>query len=125
MLRLISNITLLLSTLIVLLYYSPYPKYRWIFSVSLELLPYFSSIALLGFLLVLLLPILRKQRVRLVLATVLSVLCWAPILSWVGLPNLGTPSEGIRVMTYNLWIFTHPSRFGGIFSISAITNLIP
>jgi len=102
--RLISNITLMLSTLLLLLYHSPYPKYRWAFAMMLELLPYLSSIALLGFLFVLLLPVLQKQRIRVVLATLLLVLCWAPILNWVGLPNLGTSPAGIRVMTYNLWI---------------------
>lgn len=102
--RLLSTITLVFSTLIALLYYGPFLKYRWLFSVALELLPYLSSIALLGFLLVLLSPALRKQRVRLGLATLVLVLCWAPILSWVGTPKLSSPSEGIRVMAYNLWI---------------------
>ena len=102
--KLISNITLVASTLLVLLYYGPYLKYRWIFSTSLELLPYLSSIALLGFLLVLLLPVLRKQRARVSLATLLLIICWAPVFAWVGLPGLSTAPEGIRVMAYNLWI---------------------
>ncbi|NEQ54429.1 MAG: endonuclease/exonuclease/phosphatase family protein [Leptolyngbya sp. SIO3F4] len=104
MLRLISNITLVLSALTVLLYYGPYLKYRWVFSMLIELLPYLSSVALLSFVLVLLLPILRKQRLRVLLATLLLVICWAPVLSWVGLPSPGISPEGIRVMTYNLWI---------------------
>lgn len=102
--RLISNITLLLSALVVLLYHGPYLKYRWIFSMLLELLPYLSSIALLGFLLVLLLPTLRKQRIRVALATILLIMCWSPILSWAGLPRPDVAPEGIRVMAYNLWI---------------------
>ena len=102
--RLISNITLALNTLLVLLYYGPLLKYRWVFSVLLELLPYLSSIALLGFAFVLPLPVLRTQRVRLGLTTLLLVLSWAPVLNWLGLPNLSTSSDGIRVMTYNIWI---------------------
>ncbi|MEO0396409.1 MAG: endonuclease/exonuclease/phosphatase family protein [Cyanobacteria bacterium P01_A01_bin.137] len=94
----------MVSILLVLLYHSPYPKYRWAFAMLLELLPYLSSIALFGFLCVLLLPALRKQRVRVALATLLLVMCWSPIISWVGLPRPGTPPGGIRVMTYNLWI---------------------
>ncbi|MEM9808919.1 MAG: endonuclease/exonuclease/phosphatase family protein, partial [Cyanobacteria bacterium P01_D01_bin.56] len=75
-----------------------------VFAVSIELLPYFSTIALLGFLWVLLLPALRKQRLRLAIATLLLILCWTPILSWLGLPAPSTPADGIKVMTYNLWI---------------------
>lgn len=102
--KLISTLMLVLSTLIVLLYYAPFVKYRWVFSVALELLPYLGGIVLLGFAFVLLVPDLRRRRVRLGFTTLLVVLCWAPILSWVGLPSLGSTPEGIRVMTYNLWI---------------------
>ena len=105
MLRFISNISLFLSALIVLLYHGPsFLKYRWGFAMLLELLPYLSSIALFGFLFVLLLPSLRQQRVRVAIATLLMIICWAPILSWIGRPNLGTTPEGIRVMAYNIWI---------------------
>ena len=102
--RFISNITLVFSTLVVLLYHSPYLKYRWVFAVLIELLPYLSTIALFGFIFVLLLPALRQQRSRLAIATLLFILCWAPILSWVGLPSSGAEPTGIKVMTYNLWI---------------------
>ena len=105
MLRFISNITLLLSTLIVLLYHGPsFLKYRWVFAMLLELFPYLSSIALIGFVFVLALPTLRQQRIRVAIATLLLIICWAPILSWVGRPNLSTTPGGIRVMAYNLWI---------------------
>ena len=98
----VANTILILGTLLVLLYYGPYLKYRWFFSVLLELLPYLSSMVLLGFVVILLFPVLRKQKVRLGVATLLLVLCWAPILRWVGLPSPGAVPEGIRVMTYNL-----------------------
>ncbi len=100
----VANTILILGILLVLLYYGPYLKYRWIFSVLLELLPYLSSMVLLGFVVILLFPVLRKQKVRLGVATLLLVLCWTPILRWVGLPSRGAVPEGIRVMTYNLWI---------------------
>lgn len=105
MLRSLSNLSLLFSTVALLLYHGPYFKDRWVFAVLLELWPYLSSIALLGFIGVLLFPTLRQQRIRVAIATLLLILCMAPILSWVGLPTVGkqTP-DGIRVMAYNIWI---------------------
>ncbi|MEM9218863.1 MAG: endonuclease/exonuclease/phosphatase family protein [Cyanobacteria bacterium P01_F01_bin.150] len=105
MLRFISNISLFLSTLITLLYYGPsFIKYRWGFAMLLELFPYLSGIVLLGVLFVLMLPSLRQQRVRVAIATLLLIISWAPILNWVGRPNLGATPDGIRVMAYNIWI---------------------
>ena len=100
----ISTLTLLISALLGLLYYGPVVKYIWPFSLALELWPYLAAIAGLAFLLVIFTPSLRKQRIRLGVATFLLVLCWTPILSWIGRPSIAADPQGIRVMAYNLWI---------------------
>lgn len=103
MYQFISNILLLLGSLLVLLYYSPL-KFRWPLAVLVELWSYWGVIPFLSFILVVAIPRLRRQMVRVGLATLLLILIWAPVFSWVGLPHHGTSPEGLRVMAYNLWI---------------------
>lgn len=101
--RFISNLLLLLSSFLVLLYYSPL-KFRWPLAVLVELWPYCGVIPLLGVVLILSRADLRKHLVRVAGATLLLVLIWAPVFSWVGMPSSGQHPEGLRVMAYNIWI---------------------
>lgn len=101
--RLISSALLLISGLQVLVYYSPL-KFRWPLAILVELWPYWSVIPLLSFIWVVAISQLRRQTVRVSLATLLLVLILAPIFNWVGFPQLRTSPEGLRVMAYNLWI---------------------
>lgn len=107
MLPFISNIILLFSTLIVLLYHAPYLKYRWFFAVWLKLFPYLSSITIVGCLWVLVWPTLRRQRIRMAIATLLLITCWAPILSWVELPNLGPTPKNLDGNGWRIGSQTH------------------
>ncbi|WP_299415784.1 endonuclease/exonuclease/phosphatase family protein [Acaryochloris sp. IP29b_bin.148] len=101
--QLISNILLLLSGLLVLLYYSPL-KFRWPLAVLVELWPYWGVIPFVSLALVVSIPRLRHQMLRVGLATLLFVLIGAPVFGWVGFPSSGAAPEGLRVMAYNLWI---------------------
>ena len=103
MYRFISNLLLLLSSFLVLLYYSPL-KFRWPLAILVELWPYCGVIPLLGVVLILSKSDLRKHLVRVAGATLLLVLIWAPTLSWVGLPSPGESASGLRVMASNIWI---------------------
>ncbi|MEO0375628.1 MAG: endonuclease/exonuclease/phosphatase family protein, partial [Cyanobacteria bacterium P01_A01_bin.17] len=91
---------LLLSGLLVLLYYGPFFKYRWLFSVLLELWPYLCVFPLLSFLLLL----WRPHSIQLGIAALLLILSGSPVLTWVGLPDFRPTPEGVTVMSYNLWI---------------------
>ena len=103
MYRFISRLLLLLSSFLGLLYYSPL-TYRWPLAILMELWPYVCVIPLLGLGLIVSRPDLRKRLTWVGLASLLCVLIWAPVISWVGLPHGGQPPEGLRVMAYNLWI---------------------
>lgn len=93
---------LLLSSLLTLVYYGPFFKYRWLFSVLLELWPYLCVFPLTS--VVLLLWRSRNRSILLGLAVLLLVLNGAPVLAWVGLPRFESMPEGVTVMSYNLWI---------------------
>lgn len=101
--RLISSALLLLSVLQALIYYSPL-KFRWPLAILVELWPYWSVVPLLSLIWVVAISQLRRQTVRVSLATLFLVLICAPVFNWVGFPQLGIPPEGLRVMAYNLWI---------------------
>lgn len=101
--RLISSALMLISGLQVLVYYSPV-KFRWPLALLVELWPYWGVIPCLSFALVIAIPKLRQQSARLSIATLILILILAPVLNWVGLPQIGSTPEGMRVMAYNLWI---------------------
>ncbi|MGR3274495.1 endonuclease/exonuclease/phosphatase family protein [Acaryochloris marina NIES-2412] len=94
---------MLISGLQVLVYYSPV-KFRWPLALLVELWPYWGVIPCLSFALVIAIPKLRQQSARISIATLILILILAPVLNWVGLPQLGSTPEGMRVMAYNLWI---------------------
>ncbi|BDM79505.1 endonuclease/exonuclease/phosphatase family protein [Acaryochloris marina] len=101
--RLISSAILLISGLEVLVYYSPL-KFRWLLALLVELWPYWCVIPCLSFILVVAIPKLRQQSARLSIATLILILIVAPVINWVGLPQLGSTPDGMRVMAYNIWI---------------------
>ncbi|WP_299486753.1 endonuclease/exonuclease/phosphatase family protein [Acaryochloris sp. IP29b_bin.137] len=101
--RLTSTALLLLSGIQVLVYYSPL-KFRWPLAVLVELWPYGGMLPFLSFVWVVAISRLRRQPIRVSLATLLLILIWTPVLNWVGLPPLGASPTGLRVMAYNLWI---------------------
>lgn len=101
--RLISSALMLISGLQVLVYYSPL-KFRWPLALLVELWPYWSVIPCLSFILVIAIPKLRQQSARISIATLILILSLAPVLNWVGLPQLGSAPDGLRVMAYNIWI---------------------
>lgn len=94
---------MLISGLQVLVYYSPL-KFRWPLALLVELWPYWGVIPCLSFALVIAIPKLRQQSARISIATLILILIVAPVLNWVGLPQLGSAPNGLRVMAYNLWI---------------------
>lgn len=103
MLRFISWIILLPSSLVALFYYAPGLKYRWLLSVAIELWPYLCIVPIVAFLLALILPKWSKRRIQIGLSALFLSVSLYPVTSWVGLPNLGNLT-GITVMSYNLWI---------------------
>ncbi len=94
---------MLISGLQVLVYYSPV-KFRWPLALLVELWPYWSVIPCLSFILVIAISKLRQQSARISTATLILILIVAPVLNWVGLPQLGSAPDGLRVMAYNIWI---------------------
>lgn len=101
--RLISSALILISGLQVLVYYSPL-KFRWPLALLVELWPYWCVIPCLSFILVVAIPKLRQQSARVSIATLILILIVAPVFNWVGLPQLGSDPDGMRVMAYNIWI---------------------
>lgn len=102
--RSLALITLLLSLCLWL--YSLWPALNHPFPLALgkEFWPYLCFIPGLGFGLRLCHRTLRRQYLRLGLATLLLLLMTAPWLQWIGLPTWGPHPEGLRVMSYNIWV---------------------
>ncbi|MGF1603580.1 MAG: endonuclease/exonuclease/phosphatase family protein [Thermosynechococcaceae cyanobacterium] len=84
--------------------YHHFLGYSWPVSLLTEMWPYLLILPIGAWILQLAKPALRKRYILLSLATLLLLLNSFPVLSWYGLPQLQHSSEGIRVMTYNIWI---------------------
>ncbi len=97
-------LSLLWSGILCLVYYRLALGYIWPLSLLTEVWPYVLVVPIGGWFLQLSKTALRKRYVLLAVASLLLLLNGGPALSWYGLP-LHRSTEGIRVMTYNVWIY--------------------
>lgn len=97
--------TLLLS--LCLWIYSLWPAVNRSFPLALgmELWPYLCLIPAMGLAIRLYSRRLRRQRIGLGLATLMLLIITAPWCHWLGLPSWGPHSQGLKVMSYNMWAY--------------------
>ncbi|WP_299489059.1 endonuclease/exonuclease/phosphatase family protein [Acaryochloris sp. IP29b_bin.137] len=99
----IALITLLLSFSLGIYSVLPALNHSYPLALGKELWPYLCLIPVFGFGFRLSHRSLRRQYLRLGIATLLAVLMATPWLQWVGMPKLGSHPDGLRVMSYNIW----------------------
>ncbi len=100
----IALVTLLLSLGLWIFFCWPEVNAQFPFAIAMEFWPYFLCIPALGLGIRLSSRRLRQQRLGLSLAALMLVVNASPYLYWLGLPALGPHPEGLRVMSYNVWV---------------------
>lgn len=111
-----AGFALLWSVCICIIYYRLGLGYIWPLSLLTEVWPYLVLVPLGGWIFQIAKPTLRKHYSLLGMATLLLLLNFYPVYNWYGLPIGQRAPNGLRVMTYNIWIYNQ--------NYSAILNSI-